>query len=197
MKSSIAQSFVKLKIFFSSHVVFFFTFQTIPLLLAIGEISAQCLTGNDVPSSMNPATKTSLTDARFDFALDSMKKAALLETRDNIFFSPHSVHQALSLAYFGARGTTEEALKRALRIPNELSKVDVQRYYAFERSLSEMRSQVSNSGAIVQFHDLIYNVVAEGMSRQIVHGFIVTSTRLDIPKVLTNATPKLQMLGEL
>nr|XP_012222669.1 PREDICTED: thiamine transporter 2-like [Linepithema humile] len=124
---------------------------TIPLLLAIGEISAQCLTGNDVPSTQDPASKMSLTDARFGFALDSMKKVAQHETRDNIFFSPQSIHQALSLAYFGTRGTTEEALKQALRIPNELSKVDVQRYYAYEKSLNEMRSQMNGSAQSYEY----------------------------------------------
>ncbi|XP_071649029.1 serine protease inhibitor 88Ea isoform X1 [Temnothorax longispinosus] len=117
----------------------------IPLLSAISMISAQCLTGDDVPSVMDPTSRVSLTDARFDFALDSLKKTALIESKDNIFFSPHSIHQALSLAYFGARGTTEESLKQALHIPNELSKVDVQRYYAIERSLNQMRSQMNGS----------------------------------------------------
>ncbi|XP_029166492.1 serine protease inhibitor 88Ea-like [Nylanderia fulva] len=108
-------------------------------------ISAQCLTGNDAPAQMDPTSKVSLTGARFDFALDSLKRAALIESKDNVFFSPHSIHQALSLAYFGARGTTEEALKRALRIPDQLSKIDVQRYYAFERSLNQMRAQINGS----------------------------------------------------
>ncbi|KMQ90614.1 antithrombin-iii-like isoform 2 protein [Lasius niger] len=108
-------------------------------------ISAQCLTGNDVPALMDPTSKVSLTDARFDFALDSLKKAALIESKDNLFFSPHSIHQALSLAYFGARGTTEGSLKRALRIPDQLSKIDVQRFYAFEKSLNQMRSQINGS----------------------------------------------------
>jgi len=120
----------------------------IPLLSVISMISAQCLTGDDIPSMMDPTSRTSLTDARFGFALDSLKQTVLIELKDNIFFSPHSIHQALSLAYFGARGTTEESLKRALHIPNELSKVDVQRSYAIEKSLNEMRSQVSDSGAI-------------------------------------------------
>jgi len=97
---------------------------------------------------MDPTSRMSLTDARFDFALDSLKRTALIESHDNIFFSPHSIHQALSLAYFGARGTTEESLKQALHIPNELSKIDVQRYYAIERSLNQMHSQVSDSGVI-------------------------------------------------
>ncbi|XP_012537205.3 serine protease inhibitor 88Ea [Monomorium pharaonis] len=119
----------------------------IPLLSAISMISAQCLTGDDIPSTMNPMSRSLLTDARFGFALDSLRKTALIESKDNIFFSPHSIHQALSLAYFGARGTTEEALKRALHIPNDLSKVDVQRYYAIEKSLNQMRSQINGSAS--------------------------------------------------
>ncbi|XP_070172810.1 serine protease inhibitor 88Ea [Polyergus mexicanus] len=113
----------------------------LPLSLTIGMISAQCLTGNDGPALMDPTSKVSLMDARFNFALDSLKKAALIETKDNLFFSPHSIHHALSLAYFGARGTTEASLKQALRIPDQLSKVDVQHYYAFEKSLNQMRSE--------------------------------------------------------
>jgi len=126
-----------------------FILQAISLLSTISVISAQCLTGDDVPSMMDPTSRMSLTNARFDFALDSLIKTALIEVHDNIFFSPHSIHQALSLAYFGARGTTEESLKQALHIPNELSKVDVQRYYAVERSLNQISSQVNDSGAIV------------------------------------------------
>ncbi|KAL0113662.1 hypothetical protein PUN28_012655 [Cardiocondyla obscurior] len=120
-------------------------FLVIPLLSVISMISAQCLTGDDVPTMMDPSSRASLTEARFKFALDSLKKTALIETNDNIFFSPHSIHHALTLAYFGARGTTEDSLKQALRIPNELSKVDVQRNFAIERSLNEMRSQINGS----------------------------------------------------
>ncbi|XP_011700301.1 PREDICTED: serpin B3-like isoform X2 [Wasmannia auropunctata] len=119
--------------------------QVISLLSAISMISAQCLTGDDVPSMMDPTSRMSLTDARFGFALDSLRKTVLIESRDNVFFSPHSIHEALSLAYFGARGTTEESLKQALHIPNELTKVDVQRYYALERSLSQLRVQMGGS----------------------------------------------------
>lgn len=114
----------------------------LPVLLLLSSASAQCLTGNDSPSMMNPASKKMLTDARFGFALDSLKKTTLIEARDNIFYSPHSIHQALTLAYFGSRGTTDEALRKALHIPNDLSKVDVQRYYAFENSI-KLDSQVS------------------------------------------------------
>jgi len=139
----------------------------LPVLLAISEISAQCLMGNDVPSVMDPASRTLLMDARYAFALDSLKKAALIESRDNIFFSPHSLHQALSLAYFGARGTTAESLKKALRIPDQLSKIEVQRYYAFERSLNEMRSEVSNYSGHGCATTWRFIPLSPGMSRQI------------------------------
>ncbi|XP_011634293.1 serine protease inhibitor 88Ea-like isoform X1 [Pogonomyrmex barbatus] len=119
--------------------------QAMTLLSVISMISAQCLTGDDAPSVMDPASRTLLTNARFSFALDSLKKAALIESKDNIFFSPHSINQALNLAYFGARTTTEANLKQALHIPDQLSKVDVQRYYAFERSFSQMRSQLGEN----------------------------------------------------
>ncbi|KYN14444.1 Antithrombin-III, partial [Trachymyrmex cornetzi] len=119
--------------------------QVISLLSTISMISGQCLTGDDVPTMMDSMSRMSLTNARFNFALDSLKKTALIESKDNIFFSPHSIHQALSLAYFGARGTTEDSLKRALQIPDELSKIEVQRFYAIEKSLDQMRSQFTSS----------------------------------------------------
>ncbi|KAH0945647.1 hypothetical protein HN011_006236 [Eciton burchellii] len=135
----------------------------LPVLLAISKISAQCLMGNDVPSVMDPTSRTLLTDARYAFALDSLKKTALIESRDNIFFSPHSLHHALTLAYFGARGTTAESFKKALRIPDQLSKVDMQRYYAFERSLNEMRSETNGS--------------AESYEYKIANRFWITNTK--------------------
>ncbi|XP_011154835.1 serine protease inhibitor 88Ea [Harpegnathos saltator] len=122
-------------------------FTVLPFILAIGGISAQCLTGDDNPTVMRPTSKISLIEARFNFAVDSLKKIAQIQPQDNIFFSPHSLHQAISLAYFGARGSTEASLKHALRISDELSKVDVQRYYAFENSLNEMSdTQLNTSG---------------------------------------------------
>lgn len=109
------------------------------LLSLIGGIAAQCLTSNDSPSMMNPRSKMALENGRFQFAIEALKKAAELQTSDNIFFSPDSVHNAVTLAYFGARGETEASLKKALHIPEGLSKVDVLRYYAFEKSIKQAR----------------------------------------------------------
>ena len=101
--------------------------------------ASQCLTGNDNPPTTNQDARINLMDGRFVFAMDSLKIISEIVTQDNIFFSPHSLHQALMLLYLGARGTTENSLKQALHIPSELSKVDVQRFYAFENTLQQTR----------------------------------------------------------
>nr|XP_050859606.1 serine protease inhibitor 88Ea-like isoform X4 [Vespula vulgaris] len=115
---------------------------TMPLLFfltLIGGIMAQCLTGEDNPVMMNPRSKTMLDEGRYEFAIDALKKTAEIQTSDNIFFSPDSIHSALTLAYFGARGNTEASLKKALHIPDDLSKIDVMRYYAFEKSIKQKK----------------------------------------------------------
>ncbi|KAG7205870.1 hypothetical protein KM043_007801 [Ampulex compressa] len=109
-------------------------------LLLIAGSSAQCLTGNDNPAMMSQTARRELNDARFGFSLDSLKKVSAMQPRDNIFFSPHSINEALILAYFGARGTTEASLKSALHIPQELSKIDVHRLYAYEKSEDRQRA---------------------------------------------------------
>ncbi|KAL2718817.1 serine protease inhibitor 88Ea-like isoform X3 [Vespula squamosa] len=116
-------------------------FRAMPLffLTLIGGIMAQCLTGNDNPIMMNPRSKTMLDEGRYEFAIDALKKTAEIQTSDNIFFSPDSIHSALTLAYFGARGNTEASLKKALHIPDDLSKIDVMRYYAFEKSIKQQK----------------------------------------------------------
>lgn len=101
--------------------------------------TGQCLTGNDNPPTTNQDAKKILVDGRFGFGMDSLKIISEIVTQDNIFFSPHSLHQALMVVYLGARGTTETLLKQALHIPTDLSKVDVQRFYAFENTLNQIR----------------------------------------------------------
>ncbi|XP_058797922.1 serine protease inhibitor 88Ea-like [Phymastichus coffea] len=118
------------------------------LLVLVGlvaGIQGQCLTANDNPTTMRQDAAQKLSDARFDFALQALKKIAEIETQDNIFFSPHSLHEALALAYFGAAGSTEAALKKALHVPADFSKIDVQRFYAFEKSVEAERKMNSSS----------------------------------------------------
>lgn len=117
----------------------------LPLFLMVAGATAVCLNGDYSPRYMNPASKQSLIDARFDFALDSLKKVALIDASDNIFFSPHSLHQALTLAYFGAGGRTEQSLKTALHIPSHVTKLEVQRFYGFENLIQDEREAQGNA----------------------------------------------------
>ncbi|XP_074112441.1 serine protease inhibitor 88Ea isoform X2 [Cotesia typhae] len=124
------------------------------LLLTIGlsqSISGQCLTGNDNPLTANPNTNKQLISSKLNFTLEALKQSALLESKDNLFFSPHSLHEALTLAFFGARGTTEEGLRKALRIPDSLSKIDIQRSYALEKSLKEFAALTGNVSTNYEF----------------------------------------------
>ncbi|OAD62276.1 Serpin B11, partial [Eufriesea mexicana] len=112
---------------------FFQVTLVLPLLLLLNKSSAQCLTGNDSPM-ISTVTRKSIIDSRFIFALDTLKQMAQIETRDNIFYSPYSIHQALTLAYYGARDSTETALRKTLHLPNDLSKPDMMRFYSLEKS---------------------------------------------------------------
>ena len=59
--------------------------------------------------------------------------------------SPHSIYQALLLAYFTAAGHTEEAVKRVLQLPEGLAKVPVMHAYKFEEKMLQIRAQNSTS----------------------------------------------------
>lgn len=80
-----------------------------------------------------------LITAKLGFGLDALRKASEIEYQDNLFFSPHSLYEALTLAYLGARGTTEQSLKSALQIPRELSKIDVRQVNAFEKAIKSLQ----------------------------------------------------------
>lgn len=70
-----------------------------------------------------------LTDARFKFALESLKKCILMEPKNNIFFSPHLLYQNLLVMYLGASGDTEESLRQILCIPDDITKDMLEEYY--------------------------------------------------------------------
>lgn len=116
------------------------------VLFLIGSVSSQCLTGDDSPAMSHPGSevKKSLRAARMKFALQSLKETSAIQPDENIFYSPHSLYEALSLAYFGSRGTTEQSLKKALHIPDNLSKVDVERYYTLESAVAPGSQNVTD-----------------------------------------------------
>lgn len=52
----------------------------------------------------------------------------------NVFYSPHSVYQALLITYFGAAGETEKQLKTVLGLDSSVRKADVERAYNTEKN---------------------------------------------------------------
>lgn len=116
-----------------------------------GSVSAQCLTSDDNAIAFETDYKSQLEQARLNFALDTLSKTAQIEQVDNIFYSPHSLHEALTLAYFSSRGTTEEGLKRALRVPAAFTKTHVQRFYNFENALRRQAEAQGDAGTSYEF----------------------------------------------
>ncbi|XP_011872598.1 PREDICTED: ovalbumin-like isoform X2 [Vollenhovia emeryi] len=70
-----------------------------------------------------------LSDARFKFALESLKKCMLMEPKQNIFFSPHLIYHDLLMVYFGASDDIEKSLKKVLYIPDNISRDTLQQNY--------------------------------------------------------------------
>lgn len=104
-----------------------------------GTVLSQCLTHNDSTQGMTTGSQHKLMESRLLFARDALKKMVEIETHDNIFFSPHSLYQALNLVYFGAKGKTEENLKKALVIPDDVSKSDVLQFFTYEKAVELSR----------------------------------------------------------
>lgn len=76
-----------------------------------------CVLSSDVTRIEDPDVPeedlTSLSRNNADFALDLGR--ALHSANDNVVYSPYSVSTALAMTYAGARGTTEEAIAKAMR----------------------------------------------------------------------------------
>jgi len=53
------------------------------------------------------------------FTLTIIFVSILQATRENLFFSPYSVHQTLLLAYFASKGETQNQLQNALHIDGD------------------------------------------------------------------------------
>ncbi|XP_046746948.1 serine protease inhibitor 88Ea-like [Diprion similis] len=118
----------------------------------LGMTSGQCMTENDNPTTMERDFNEKLSQARLDFAFDTLRILSEFEDVDNIFYSPHSLHEALTLAYFSARGETEAGLKRALHVPETYSKTHVQRFYVLENSLRRFIAEQGNASTSYEFN---------------------------------------------
>lgn len=109
----------------------------VALIAVIPFVWSQCLTRND--TTRLSADKLYYGQRKFTVSLlDSLLKAS---PNESLIFSPHSTYRALLLAYFGAKGETEQSLKNTLRLDWANSKADVEYAYELEKKARANRVQ--------------------------------------------------------
>lgn len=105
------------------------SFVIIVLATLLPLIYCQCLTRND--TARLSADKLYYGQRKFSVSLlDALQKA---RPNESLFFSPHSTYRALLLAYFGAKGATENSLKKTLQLDWAKTKADVSHAYELEK----------------------------------------------------------------
>lgn len=70
-----------------------------------------------------------ITEANNRFAFDLLNELATNKEEPNIFFSPFSIHSALSMTYNGAEGDTQKEMAEVLHV-NSYQQADINRAYA-------------------------------------------------------------------
>jgi serine protease inhibitor len=97
-----------------------------------------CFSEEGVTPTATPAT-ISLEDAystsKLEFTLSMFHLLFGVSGKRNLFFSPHSIHQALLMSFFGSKGATQEELRRALKLGLNDTKQDIAKDYMLENYL--------------------------------------------------------------
>lgn len=107
------------------------------LAAILPHVWCQCLTRNDTATLS--ADKLYYGQRKFSVnLLDALQKA---RPNESLFFSPHSTYRALLLAYFGAKGMTEQSLKQTLQLDWAKSKADVSHAYELEKQARLARAK--------------------------------------------------------
>ncbi|XP_064083415.1 serine protease inhibitor 88Ea-like [Macrobrachium nipponense] len=107
------------------------------LLCAAPSARPQCFSADDDLSIVPSNDLSSITD----FGLDLFRTVFPYNATSNFFFSPYSIWNALTLAYFGSGGNTQAELERALRVSDKVQTLKNWRSLEF---MYQMR-QVNNS----------------------------------------------------
>lgn len=124
------------------------------LCLMIQLTQQQCLSDDDQTTISSKESKNKLYFGQQNFTvnlLDAINKAT---PNENIFFSPYSTYHALLLAYFGAKGQTEENLKNALHLQWATNKFEVMQSYRVETAMRQKYAR--RSGVQFSAADKIY-----------------------------------------
>lgn len=130
---------------------------TLFALIAVGQlptpINSQCFDTLDTVKSPTDL----LYFGQRNFTVSLLQSLQEATPNESLFFSPHSTYHALLLAYFGAKGQTEESLKELLKLDWATSKADVSEAYHLERKLRIKRAENRS----VEFHSVDKIFVAQ------------------------------------
>lgn len=126
---------------------------TILAAIAIA-VDGQCLSENDVGSTLIKGSKSKLYAGEQEFSLNLLEQINQISSQENVFFSPYSVYHALLLAYFGATNQTEQSLRNVLKIDWTENKFDVMQAYRLEKTMRNKRAK--NSSVEFRSADRLY-----------------------------------------
>ncbi|RZF32069.1 hypothetical protein LSTR_LSTR005973 [Laodelphax striatellus] len=108
---------------------------TLPVLT-----NQQCLTKDDSKSSTDPQARLALFRGQQEFSLAMLQTVNHMYPGQNIFFSPHSIYQAMLLSYFVAANHTEASIKKAIFLPKQQDKLSTMQAYRLEKFFQSMRA---------------------------------------------------------
>lgn len=83
-----------------------------------------CLTPND-HRPPNPNGAKGLYTGQQEFSLDMLQAINKLNPDENLFFSPYSTYHALLIAYFMSGNTTEQYLRKTLKLDPSHVRIDI------------------------------------------------------------------------
>ncbi|XP_039295627.1 serine protease inhibitor 88Ea isoform X2 [Nilaparvata lugens] len=99
----------------------------------------QCLTKDDSKPSTDPQARLALFRGQQEFSLAMLQTVNHMYPNQNIFFSPHSIYQAMLLSYFVAANHTEASIKKAIFLPKQQDKLSTMQAYRLEKFFQSMR----------------------------------------------------------
>ena len=87
-------------------------------------ILGQCFGPNDRVFNYNPGASQALYQGQQQFSLNLLQAVNSKMPRENIFFSPMSIYNAILLAYFISSNHTEKYIRKALALPEVLVSIE-------------------------------------------------------------------------
>lgn len=96
-----------------------------------------------------PSALQALSEGQRAFSVKLLRHLAGT-SENNMFVSPHSIYQALLLAYFTAAGHTEESVRKVLELPQEMGKLAIMHAYKFDEKLLERRAQNASGSYLLR-----------------------------------------------